>query len=81
MKHLPIDSVLQLPSDLSLNERITARADIYGYGWEDTFDKGASKNQIGEYSTRCRREGAGNETNIPIHQLGADGLAMVYDIY
>lgn len=79
-KQLIIDQILQLPSNLSLNERITARADIYGMGFDETFPKQASKNQVGQYKhiTRYPEPGA---CNIPWNKLGADGLAMAYDIY
>jgi hypothetical protein len=73
---LPVDYYLGT-NYLSLNERISARRDAEFLPGDKKF---STKNEMGEINTDWRRAKTVNEP-IDINSLGADGLAMLYNIY
>jgi len=73
---LPVDYYLGT-NYLSLNERISARRDVEFLPGDKKF---STKNEMGEINTDWRRAKTANEP-IDINSLGADGLAMLYNIY
>lgn len=73
---LPVDYYLGT-NYLSLDERISARRDAEFLPGDKKF---STKNEMGKINTNLRRGYSVNEP-IDINSLGADGLAILYNIY
>jgi len=76
-KSLPIDNYLEI-SQLPLQERISARRSAE---FQPAHKKFSTKSEMGEISTDWRRVENPNNRLPKMSELGADGLAMAYDIY
>ena len=69
----PIDQYLGT-ENMNLQERISARAGVY---FQPGDPKHSTKNEMDEIKTDIRRE----PKHVNVSKYGADGLAMLLDIY
>ena len=76
-KTLPIDNYLET-GHLPLQERISARRSAEFQAGHKKF---STKDEMGEISTDLRRLENPDNKLPKMSELGADGLAMLYDIY